>query len=119
MSMSMDGAMLIAVHEARSACKGEPDLMERIRKAMCACRDHWMETNEDKQFRSAVAAAVLESEGDERDRIERSARSLNRLGAVLNALQAGVPVDLESMAAEEPQKDIIALSKMWHECAKS
>lgn len=73
-----DNVMAIAATQAQHACRGEPDLMERIKKAMKACHGHWMETNPSNQFRAAVAAAMLESEGLERDRIERSAQALNR-----------------------------------------
>lgn len=110
----MDAAM-IAAHEARSACKGEPDLTARIKKAMVACHGHWMVTSEPDQFRAAIAAAMLESEGDEKERIERSAKKLNQLGAVLHALQAGVPVDLEAMAKETPDTDLLPLRKLWDE----
>lgn len=110
-----DASITIAAMEARSACKGEPDLMERIRKAMRACRDHWMETSETGQFRAAVSAAILESEGDERDRIERSAKALSRMNAMLQAMQSGVPVDIEAMAAEKQDEDLIPLMKVWRE----
>jgi hypothetical protein len=111
-----DGVVAICAHEARSACAGEKDLMERIRKAMKAARGHWMVTDPHQQFRAAVAAAVLESEGEERSRIERSAQALNKLGAALQALQAGVPVDLAGMV-EKQDDDLIPLQKMWHDTA--
>lgn len=111
------GGMLIATSEARHACRGEPDITERLKKAMRACRDHWMETNEANQFKSAIAAAMLESAGDERTRIERSAAALNKLGAMIQALTAGVPVDLEAMAAEPKQDDLIPLRTLWDETA--
>jgi hypothetical protein len=105
--------------EARSACQGEPDLMERIKKAMKACRGHWMETSETGQFRAAVSAAILESEGDERNRIERSAKALSRVNAMLHAMQTGVPVDIETMAAESQDEDLIPLMKIWRETASA
>lgn len=110
-----DAVISICAMEAREACKGEPDLMERIRKAMKSARNHWMVTNPSQQFRAAVAAAILESSGDERARIERSVKALNQLGAMLQALQASVPVDIEAM--EKPADDTIPLTKMWNEAA--
>lgn len=89
--LSMDSASIVAI-EARHACKGEPDLMERIKKAMKASRNHWMVLDEKDQFRGAIAGALLESEGEESDRIERSAKALNRIGALIQAMQAGLPV---------------------------
>jgi hypothetical protein len=53
----------------------------------------------------------------ERDRIERSAQALNKVGAMLKALQAGVPVDIEAMATEKQDEDIIPLNKLWHDTA--
>jgi hypothetical protein len=110
-----DAGMQIAAMEAREKCKGEPDLMKRIEKAMRACRDHWMETNQSSQFRAAVAAAMLESEGLERDRIERSAAALNRANAALQAMQAGVSVNLDAL--DPADDDIIPLMKIWRETA--
>jgi hypothetical protein len=113
----MTGGMVIAVHEARDACKGEPDLVKRIEKAMRATRNHWMETSEDAQFRSALAAAMLESDDADKDRITRSMAQLRKVSAVIGALQAGVPVDFEKMAEDKPVDDILPLSRMWHDLA--
>lgn len=107
---------MIAAAEARSRCAGEPDITERIKKAMRACHDHWMVTNETEQFRAAVAAAMLESPDEaEKDRIARSSKALNKVEAMLQALQAGVPVDFESMAAEKQDDDILPLRQLWDE----
>ena len=53
----------------------------------------------------------------EKDRITRSSRALGRLSAVLAALQAGVPVDVESMAAEKRDDDLLPLNPLWHASA--
>lgn len=113
----MASIVMIAAAEARGQCKDEPDVIERVKKAMKACRNHWMVTDENEQFRAAVAAAMLESDPVERERIERSAQALNKVGAMLKALQAGVPVDIEAMAAEKQDEDIIPLNKLWHDTA--
>lgn len=110
-----DAVVSICAMEAREACKGEPDLTKRIEKAMKASRGHWMETNPSNQFRAAVAAAMLESEGLERDRIERSAAALKRANAAIQAMQAGLSVDLEE--ALKTDDDTIPLMKMWREIA--
>lgn len=114
----MDHAAIVAA-TVRTDCQGEPDLMVRIQKAMKAAANHWMVLDEAQQFRGAVAAAIVESEGAERDRIERSAKALGRIGAMLQALQAGIPVDLEGMAAEKQDDDLIPLRAMWDEAKKA
>lgn len=114
----MNNVMAIAVHEARDACKGEPDILERVRKAMRACRDHWMVTNEGQQLNSALAAAMLESDEAEKDRIGRSGKNFNRANSVLAALVAGVPVDLEQMAAEKQDDDLLPIADLWRSTAR-
>jgi hypothetical protein len=114
----MTGGMVIAVHEAREACNGEPDLVKRIEKAMRAVHNHWMETNRDNQFRSALAAAMLESDVADQDRIRRSMDALRKVGALINAMQAGIPVDIEKLAAEDrAADDPLPLNKMWNAIA--
>lgn len=120
MNEGFTGGMMIAVAEARTACKDEPDITERVKKAMKVCHNHWMETNETNQFRSALAAAMLESEDEvEKDRIGRSSRALNKLSAMLSALQAGVPVDVEAMAAEKRDEDLLPLMDLWYDRQKA
>jgi hypothetical protein len=110
----MSGGVLIATHEAREACKGEPDITKRIKKAMRACHDHWMETNEGEQLRAALAAAMLESPDNERDRIARSAKLLAKFGAALNAASMGVSIDMAETLSEIPD-DILPIRGLWEE----
>lgn len=56
-------AMTIATREARDACRGEPDVGERVKKAMRACRGHWLVTDERQQLNSALVADEVETEG--------------------------------------------------------
>ena len=58
---------------------------------------------------------MLESNDAEKDRIQRSFEQLKKMSAMIDALTAGVPVDLEKMAAEPPPEDLIPLKKLWHE----
>lgn len=113
-----DAVMAIAVTEARSACKGEADVTERLRKAMRTCRDHWMLTGEGHQINAALAAAMLESSAAEKDRIARSGKAFNRLNNMMAALHSGVPVNVEAVAAEaaDDGDDLIPVFNLWNEC---
>lgn len=114
------GLMSIAISEARSACKGEPNIIERVKKAMRACHDHWMVTNEGQQLNSAMAAAALESEGDEKDRILRSGKAFNDANNALNALIQGIPVDMEEMVARmDKSEDILPVRDLWNETKRA
>lgn len=115
MENGMTGGMVIAVHDAREACKGEPDISKRIDKAMRAVKNHWMELDKQNQFRSALAGAIMESGAEDKDRILRSMDALRKVSTMLSALQAGVPVDLEAMAKEPQADDILPLNQMWHD----
>lgn len=105
------GGMLIAIHEASEACRGIDDLTERLKAAMRVCKGHWMETNENNQLRSALAATMLVSSEEEKALIVRSSKALEKLNAIMSALQAGVPVDIE--AVEPPEAEIIPLLGLW------
>lgn len=105
---------LVAV-EAGSACRGEPDLIERIKKAMRAARDHWMVLDPEIQLRGALAAVLQESEGAERERLERSIERLKKASALLSALASGVPVDFEAveLPSDEDNAGTIPILKLW------
>jgi hypothetical protein len=111
----VSGGVIMATHEAREACRGEKDIIERLKKAMRVTHDHWMETNESEQFRSAVVAAMLESDADDSDRIKRSFAHQVKVAALMQALICCVPVDLEKMAAEPRDPDLIPLQDLWRE----
>lgn len=99
--------MIIAM-EAREACEAETDLTERIKVAMRHAKDHWMETNEEEQFKGALVAAMDVSTEDEKDLITRSLQPMK----ILAAMMSGVPVDFEAV---EMQDDLLSLQKFWHE----
>ena len=104
--------LTIAVQIIQPACKGEPDLIERIRKAMTEAKDYWASTDDDLRFRGALGAALLETHHpDERRRLEASINAIKNL----NALLSGVPVDVERMTSELDEIEVIPLQKMWQE----
>jgi nicotinate-nucleotide pyrophosphorylase len=117
--MEISGGVLIATHEAREACKGEADLIERVKKAMRACHGHWMETNEGEQLRAALAAAMLESPDEiQKDRIARSAQALSKMGAALNAISQGVSLDVIETFSQIDD-DILPIRQLWNETKKA
>lgn len=87
-----------------------------------AANNHWMFTDEQDQFKGAIGAVLIRlKSGPEFERVERSLRALGKLSAMLNALQQGVPVDLERMLEEQKADDpatIIPLNKLWGEARR-
>ena len=112
--MDTNNAMFsIVATEAKNACEGEPDLTERIKKAMRAAKDHWMETNEEGQFRGALGGAMLASDDAEQERIKASLRPLQALAAAAS----GVPVDFSRILPDDDAEiaELIPLQKLWNE----
>lgn len=108
----MADELSVAVAIIRRVCEGEPDLIERIRKAMAEAKDYWMSTNDDLRFRAAVGAALVETKDEgEKDRIVRSVQALRDLSAMIS----GVPVDFERVAERMSEFEPLPLVKMWHE----
>jgi hypothetical protein len=117
--MAQEHLMAIAVAEARPACAGEPDIVERVKKAMRVCNNHWMVTAEVHRVNAALAAAALESNEKERDRITRSGSAMNKANNALAALISGVPVDLEALSAQMPKEDdLLPIMDMWNAVKK-
>ncbi len=107
--------MSIVAAEAKTACKDEPDLIERIKKAMRSARNHWMVLDPEIQLRGALAAALTESEGADRERLERSIERLKKASAILSALASGVPVDFDAveLPSDEDNAETIPILKLW------
>jgi hypothetical protein len=109
-------AATIIEAESRSRMNGKTTAEDALRVAFATAKNHWMFTDEETQFRGAVGAALITlKEGAEFERIARSVAQLSRIHAMINALHAGVPVDMEQMAADPPEEDLIPLQKMWFE----
>lgn len=117
--MQKNAMMLqLALAQVRGRSPKDKSLEERLTVAMKFVRENvhqvfWMcsEADEDFQFRTAVAAVMLDGSQDDRDRIERSLRTLR----TLNAMLEGVPVDLDRV-----DKDAgLPLLKLWQNSVKS
>lgn len=111
----MSAVLAIAFADIRPACRGEADVVERIRKAMLKAQDFWMSIDDDIRFRGAVGAAMLETaDAVEKERIERSIRAVRSFSALLS----GVPVDVEAIVRDAGE-DVIPLMRMWQEAKES
>lgn len=111
----MNNIVLIAAMDAQSAAENLKDasLEERARAAMDAVRHHWMATREEDQFLAACEGLARTATPEEMERIEDDLRRLAKVSGLLNAMSAGVPVDWDSMEADEPLENPLGLRKMW------
>lgn len=110
----LEAEAMLVIAECQTPCADEPDVVERLRKAMKAARDHHMVTDEVTQFRGAVGAVLLDplTTDEEKRRLEREINVLRALGAA----QSGVPVNFGALLPEEDYEPI-GILKIWHETA--
>jgi hypothetical protein len=107
----MPNVELIAITDVRAACKDEPDLEQRVRKAMRQAHTFWLSTDDQLRFRAAVAAAVMESPPSEATAIMES---LGALQLMAGAMETG---DLEAVERHAALSIRLPLLKMWRESA--
>jgi hypothetical protein len=116
----VNNIVLIAAVKAEEAARaaGDVPLEDRARAAMRAVQNHWLATKEEDQFLAACEGLARTVTAEERERIEDDLHRLNKVGALLQALQAGVPVDIEAMAADTPPpENPLGLRRLWTEVA--
>ena len=106
--MTLPADLQIALMDAKRVAEGADTLEDKLIAAMNETRNHWMVTDEDKQFRAAVGAVMLLVDDDTRYQIELEMKTLNALSAMIS----GVPVDIENI---ETPDEPIGLMKIWKE----
>lgn len=115
----------IAAQEAKAAVAWLPStssIEDRLRAAMKVTKNHWMLTqlgkNEGRELRAAVAGVLLHlgMEHPDSKRIIAEHNALAKAGAVLEALQRGVPVDMTAVvdqAEADAAFEHIGLLAIW------
>ncbi len=113
--MSQTATLMIAVAEARNALRPSMGLEERIKAAMKVTKDHWMERDEQAQYRAALAAAVLETtDPAERERLTGSSQFIMRQSSAMIAILNGVSIDA-SAPELIPPANLLPLVDWWRE----
>ena len=105
--------LALAVTIIRPACAGEPDLLERIKKAMREAKDYWMSNSDEFKFRAAIGAALVETPQDSPD-YQRIISNFHVLRNI-NAMIQGIPINIEDALAELEGAEPIPLVAMWRE----
>lgn len=105
-----EAGMMIIVSEAKGRAEGIQDFEEMARVCMDVAANHWMVTDENEQFRGALAAILTLADNEYKPRVERTIE----LQKALSAAASGVPVDFGS-ALESSDIEPVPLMKWWHE----
>jgi len=110
-----DSILAIVFSQARSAINGNNgSITDRLKVAMGAARDNFLNPPDDTKIRAAVAA-VMESYGEgspEYDRLKWECQRINSLSAFLAATQAGLKV---SIPENDNRFEPIGIMKIWEE----
>lgn len=104
----METTILVAITELRHTANKPGTLEERLKATMLEAKNHWLVTDDDERFRSAIGAVLLESTEEEQARINSEMRVLN----VLSAAMRGVGVDWSALEAEADNEPL-GLVQMW------
>jgi len=107
MDLNNTELMMVAV-ECKEASK-EDDFSKRLDKCCEAAKDHWMVLDKEKQFHGAMIAAYLQSNDEEKKRIEISLKILKSTSALL----AGVPVDINRLTVMLEEGEPIAMQALF------
>lgn len=110
--MSNDTLLALVMHECKPAIIDTDSLEDRCRASMKAAKGHWMVTDEETQFKGAVAAVYAAStDNDEKERIRLELENLAHLAALLS----GIHIDFDAVHdIENP----ILLRKLWQEVTR-
>lgn len=111
--------MMIAISETRGVLESVTgDIKAKLTVAMRNTYGHWIVTDEDEQFRSAVGAVMMHyGEGsDEFRRLEAEMRQIQKISAMIQAAQAGLSVSPPEI---DESFEPIGLLGLWHKAKAS
>jgi len=96
------------------------DLLEILKVAMESTHTHWLMTDEDEQFQAAIAAVMLYygEDREEYKRLKWEVEQIRKAVALVNAIQVGLSISLDSSFGENSKFSPIGLSKLWAEIKK-
>lgn len=115
-------ASMIIASELRDELAKVSDLEECLKLAFRRVQNQWMFTDKNDQFAAAVAAVSVRFGFDspEFERLRKAVEVQKRGVALIGALQAGIPVDLESLAESvKDEEPVIPLNKLWWDAVEA
>ena len=96
----MNSLMPVAIHEAKHAINDSDTIEDQIRSAMAVTRHHWLVTDEEERFKSAVGAVMMHH-GPESAVFQQLAWEIQADGSVTNVQVArSSGVSLLDLAAQ-------------------
>ena len=112
-----NSVMIIAITEMLQTINESQGIEDRLKASMKIAKHHWLVTAEDERFKAAVGA-VMQSYGHgspEWTQLETELKGLAQMSAIINAAQAGLVVDADSIELPPEGFKPIGLTKLWRE----
>jgi hypothetical protein len=122
MTEHRNAATAIVSSELADVLRAETDVVECLKIAFRRVQNHWMFHDKNDQFAAAIAAVGLRFgiESPEFEQLRRASEAQRRGVAVIQALQAGVRVDLETMVEDlKDEPPVIPLNALWWEAVNA
>jgi hypothetical protein len=122
MTQQRSAATAIVASELADVLRAESDVVECLKIAFRRVQNHWMFHDRDDQFAAAVAAVGLRFgiQSPEFEQLRRASEAQRRGVATIQALQAGVAVDLAAMVEDlKDEPPVIPLNKLWWEAVEA
>ncbi len=107
-----EGVLMVIMAEAKRDAKDEATTEAIVRRCMRSAQETWITTDEEIQFRGAVAAAYsLLTDDNERARLRRSIHFFQ----ALQSASQGVPVDFGQLLDNSDDFELVPLPAWWQE----
>jgi hypothetical protein len=116
-----DASISIVATEARAAMPKDGTMEAKAEAAMRSAANHWMVLDPELQLKGALGALLLEypEASPEGTRLRAELKAMQKLSAIIQASRAGIPINLESIAAEPtPDFERIGLADIWQRISK-
>jgi len=113
--MSVSNSVMIAIKEIELNLDKSKPILEIIKDAMKQAKNHWLVTDQEEQFRSAVGATMMVCNDENRRILEDELKGLR----IISSMQSGVVVDIEATMAGMNPKKFFGLMKIWKELEKN
>lgn len=111
----MDNSIMLGITELRQSVDSGQPLKERLKIAMRSALHHWLITNEEDQFKTAVGAVMVEATEEERELIEVELKFLQALSAASRGIPVNFAVLMEEVQEKKETHELIGLKNLWDE----
>jgi len=107
----------LLVNVIKNNVQDQPTIEELLAECVQSSKEQWFTPTDDERLSAAVIATTLITKSQtDKDRLMGSWDSLRQFSAVMQALQGGVPVDIEKITEDLNKiENPVPIMKIWDE----